>query len=123
MKTGESLVPRFDLGKLHVQFCPAAKAELTAKKAVLADLRRRAKAAGKRIRGGTENLVGPQRCDVRWLWPTLQQMGQEFAAEIDEDLEELSKPGADREALVGHIYTVILCIRATNTIFFGDDLG
>jgi hypothetical protein len=116
-------VPRFDLGKLHMQCCPAAQAELNAKKAVLDDLRQRAKSAGKRIRGGTESRVGPQRCNhVRWLFETLQQMGQEFAAEIDEDLEKLSQPGADREYLVGHIYTVILCIRATHTFFFGDRL-
>jgi hypothetical protein len=114
-------VPRFDLEKLHMQSCPAVKAELNAKKAVLDDLRQRAKTAGKRIRGGTESLVGPQRCNhVRWLFETLQEMRHEFAAEIDEDLEKLSQPGADREYLVGHIYTVILCIRATVTIFFGD---
>jgi hypothetical protein len=114
-------VPRFDLGKLHMQFCPAAQAELNAKAAVLDDLRQRAKSAGKSIRGGTERIVGPQRCnDVRWLFATLQQMSHEFAAEIDEDLEKLSQPGADREYLVGHIYTVILCIRATHTFFFGE---
>lgn len=116
-------VPRFDLGKLDVQFCPAAQAELHCKEAVLDDLRRRAKSAGKRIWGGTESIVGPQRCnDVRWLYPRLKQMSHEFAAEVDEDLQKLSQPGADREALVGHIYTLVLCIRATNTIFFGDHL-
>jgi hypothetical protein len=118
--TGGTPVPRFDLEKLHVQFCPAAQAELNAKQAVLADLRLRAKSAGKRVRGGAESIVGPQRCDVRWLWPTLEEMGKEFAAEIDEDLEKLSQPGADRETLVGHIYTLVMCIRATHTIFFGD---
>ena len=118
---GKPSGPRFDLGKLKMQFCPAAQAELNAKKAVLDDLRQRAKSAGKRIRGGTESRVGPQRCThLRWLYGTLQEMSHEFAAEIDEDLEQLSRPGADREALVGHIYTLILCIRATNTIFFGD---
>jgi hypothetical protein len=120
--TAKHSVPRFDLRKLHMQFCPAAKAELNAKKAVLDDLRQRAKSAGKRMRGGTESLVGPQRCnDVRWLFATLSQMSHEFAAEIDEDLEKLNQPGADREALVGHIYTVIFCIRSTITIFFGDN--
>jgi hypothetical protein len=120
---GEHSAPHFDLGKLKMQFCSAARAELNAKKAVLDDLRQRAKSAGKRIRGGTESRVGPQRCKhVSWLSETLQQMGREFAAEIDEDLEKLSQPGADREYLVGHIYTVILCIRATHTFFFGDRL-
>jgi hypothetical protein len=75
--TGGSPVPRFDLEKLHIQFCPAAQAELNAKEAVLADLRRRAKSAGKHIRGGTESIVGPQRCDARWLWPTLEQMSRD----------------------------------------------
>jgi hypothetical protein len=120
--TGGSPVPRFDLGKLHMQFCPAAQAELNAKKAVLDDLRQRAKSAGKRIWGGPESIVGLQQCnDVRWLFATLRQMSHEFAAEIDEDLEKLSQPGADREYLVGHVYTVILCIRATHTLFFGND--
>src|SRR4051812_28336332 len=112
MITGENSTRRFDLNNLGVQFCAAAEAERIAKQAVLRDLRQRAKSAGKRIRGGVENIVGPERCDdVRWLWPTLQKMGNEFAAEIDEDLEKLSKRGADREALVGHIYILILCIR------------
>ena len=120
---GKHSAPHFDLGKLKMQFCSAVQAEQNAKKAVLDDLRQRAKSAGKRIRGGTESRVGPQRCNhVRWLFETLQQMSHEFAAEIDEDLEKLSQPGADREYLVGHIYTVILCIRATHTFFFGDRL-
>jgi hypothetical protein len=108
--------------KLGIQFCPAVKAELHAKEAVLRCLRKQAKAAGKQVRGGPEGIAAPERCqDLRWLYATLQQMSQEFAAEIDEDLEMLKRDGADREVLVGHIYTVILCIRATNTIFFGDD--
>jgi hypothetical protein len=118
---GKRSAPRFDLEKFKMQFCSAAQGELITKKAVLDVLRQRAKSAGKRIRGGTESRVGPQRCNhVRWLYGTLRQMSHEFAAEIDEDLEKLSKPGANREDLVGHVYTLVLCIRATNTIFFGD---
>jgi hypothetical protein len=48
-------------------------------------------------------------------------MADEFALLIDEDLEKLNQPGADRETLVGMIYTHLLCIRATVTIFMGDD--
>ena len=118
--TGGSSVPRFDLEKLHVQFCPAAQAELNAKEAVLADLRQRAKSAGKRVRGGAESIV--EGCDDHWLWATLEDMGKEFAAEIDEDLVKLSQPGADRETLVGHLYTLVMCIRATHTLFFGDGM-
>jgi hypothetical protein len=78
-------VPCFDLERIHIQFCSAAKAERIAKEAVLCDLRLRAKSAGKRIHGGIENILGPDRCqNVRWLWATLQQMSHEFAAEIDE---------------------------------------
>jgi len=113
---------RVDPRKLEIQFCPAAKAERIAKGAVLRDLRRRAKSAGKKVSGGTESIVGPKRCsDVRWLWGTLNKMADEFAALIDEDLKKISQPGADRETLVGMIYAHLLCIRATVTIFMGDN--
>jgi hypothetical protein len=54
---------------------------------------------------------------MRWINIALT----EFAALIDEDLERFNQPGADRETLVGMIYTNVLCIRATVTIFLGDD--
>jgi hypothetical protein len=118
----DSAAPRLDPRKLKIQFCAAAKAERIAKGAVLRDLRRRANSAGKKVNGGTESIVGPKRClDVRWLWGTLNTMADEFALLIDEDLEKLNQPGADRETLVGMIYTHLLCIRATVTIFMGDD--
>ena len=118
---GKDSAARLDPRKLEIQFCPAARAERIAKGAVLRDLRRRAKSAGKKVSGGTESIVGPKRCpDVRWLWGTLNKMADEFAALIDEDLERLNQPGADRETLVGMIYTHLLCIRATVTIFMGD---
>ncbi|HEY2084178.1 MAG TPA: hypothetical protein VGI88_15450 [Verrucomicrobiae bacterium] len=113
---------RFDLMKLGVQFCPAARAERLAKEAVLRYLRLRAQSAGKKVNCGVGGIVGPKRCtDVRWLWETLHKMADEFAELINEDLERLTEPGADRETLVGMIYTHVLCIRATVTISMGDD--
>jgi hypothetical protein len=71
---------------------------------------------------GIESIVGPKRCtDLRWLWETLNKIGDEFAELINEDLERLTEPGADRETLVGMIYTHLLCIRATVTIFMGNE--
>ena len=35
---------------------------------------------------------------------------------------QITEPGADRETLVGMIYTHVLCIRATVTIFMGDKI-
>jgi len=120
-KLKQLTVPHLEPDKVKVQFCPAAKAELIAKRLVLQDLRRRAKSAGKRIMGGTENIAGPQRCrDLRWLFGTLRKIRHEFGVSIDEHLRKLGEPEADREMLVGRIYTDILLIRATNTIFFGD---
>ena len=124
-RTGRKLkqlaVPHLEPDKVAVQFCPASKAEMITKREVLRDLRQRAKSAGKKIMGGTENIAGPQRCqDLRWLYGTLAKMRGELGVSIDEHLRKLGEPDADREMLVGRIYTDILLIRATNTIFFGD---
>jgi hypothetical protein len=114
-------VPQLDPDKVKVQFCPASKAEMIAKQVVLRDLRQRAKSAGKKITGGTENIAGPERCqDLRWLFRTLAKIRSEFGVTIDEHLRKLAEPDADREMLAGRIYTDILLIRATKTIFFGD---
>lgn len=117
-------VTQFDPDKLGIHFCPAAEAELIAKRLVLLDLRRRAKSAGKTIMGGTENIAGPQRCrDLLWLHRMLTKIRHEFGDSIDEHLKRLSQPGANHEMLAGRIYTDILCIRATITIFFGDQIA
>ena len=120
-KLKQLTVPHLEPDKVKVQFCPAAKAELIAKRLVLQDLRRRAKSAGKKITGGTGNIAVPQRCrDLRWLFGTLRKIRNEFGDSIDEHLRKLGEPEADREMLVGRIYVDILLIRATHTIFFGD---
>ncbi len=109
--------PRFDVDKLNMHFCSGEQAERHARNAVLEALKIRA--GGDGMEFNEEGRFGPEIASVRWLYPQLKQLENQFATEIDTELNALKKPGAKREIIVGRIYTQDFCIRATVTLLLG----
>src|SRR5690349_8619452 len=83
--------PRFDVEKLGVHFCSGEKAERITRKAVLNTLKKRAKADA--VEFNEQGRVGPEIAPIRWLYTQLAQLRNEFAAEIGQELDQLSESG------------------------------
>jgi hypothetical protein len=116
--TGKSK-PRFDLEKFGMQYCSGADAERSARKAVLNTLKIRAKTEN--VMFNENGRIGPEIAPIRWLFPQLKQLKNEFATEIAEELDELKKPHAKREILVGMIWSQVFCVRACVTLLIGSE--
>jgi len=114
-------VQSIDAELLFRPFYPLALLEKGAKTSVLLELRARGKVAGRWVRGSVDRMICGSRCsDTEWLTTTLQQMRRRFSAEIEQCVRELNQPTAERETLIGEIFSTILKIHACHSILIDE---